>query len=426
MKNILQLLLLAAAIGINAEAFQANAQVPSHLSLDSCLTMAKRNFPLIQQIGLIQQSKDYSIDNANKAYLPQVNISGSATYQSDVTKVPISIPSMSIPSLSKDQYKVYAELSQGLTDLLLVNDQHKLVEANSQVESQKIEVELYKLRERVSQLFFGSLLVDAQLEQTKLTATDIEHAIQQVESAVKNGTSTKSNLSKLQAELLKVDQRKTEQIALKKAYINMLSYFIGQKLTDDVKLTTPIVQSSSVEINRPELELFKLQENAIDVQNKLLYNKNLPRFSAFLQGGAGRPGLNMLNPDMQGYYMAGLRLNWNLSSFYTYKNDRKNIAVNKLLVEKQKETFLFNTNLTLLQQKEESNKFQKLIETDNQIVELRETVKKSMFAQLKNGIASTYDYMTALTEEDQARQNRVLHQIQLQLSQYNQNITLGN
>ncbi|MGN0020125.1 MAG: TolC family protein [Sphingobacterium hotanense] len=402
------------------------AQELHRLQLDSCVEMAKRNFPLIKQLGLLQQSKDFSIDNANKAYLPQVSINGSATYQSDVTKVPIAIPSMSIPSLSKDQYKAYAEVNQALTDMFLVKDQHKLIEANNKVESQKIEVELYKLRERITQLFFGSLLVDAQIKQTSLMKTDIENGIQQVESAVRNGISTRSNLSKLQAELLKAEQRETEQRAAKKAFIQMLSYFIGKSLSADVQLIAPSGSVKDSVINRPELSLFQDQEDAIAIQNQLLYNRNLPRFSAFVQGGVGRPGLNMLNPDMQGYYLAGLRLNWNLSSLYTYKNDKKNIDISRQLLEKQKETFLFNVDLTLLQQKEETNKYQKLIDTDNEIVQLRELVKKATAAQLKNGVASFYDYMTAVTEEDQARQNMVLHQIQLQLSQYNQKITTGN
>ncbi len=426
MNRIIALRSLSIAAMLSFVSSTVPAQEIRRLQIDSCFEMAKRNFPLINQLGLLQQSKDFSIDNANKAYLPQVSINGSATYQSDVTKVPIAIPSMSIPSLSKDQYKAYAEVNQALTDMFLIKDQHRLIEANNKVESQKIEVELYKLRDRITQLFFGILLVDAQIKQTNLIKSDIENGIQQIESAVRNGTSTRSNLSKLQAELLKVQQRETEQQAAKNAYIQMLAYFIGKPLSEDVELIASSGTVNDNAINRPELSLFQDQDDAIAIQNQLLYNRNLPRFSAFVQGGVGRPGLNMLNPDMQGYYIAGLRLNWNLSSLYTYKNDKKNIDISRQLLEKQKETFLFNVDLTLLQQKEETNKYQKLIDTDNEIVQLRELVKKATAAQLKNGVASTYDYMTAVTEEDQARQNMVLHQIQLQLSQYNQKITTGN
>ncbi len=426
MNRIIALRSLSIAAMLSFVSSTVLAQEIRRLQIDSCFEMAKRNFPLINQLGLLQQSKDFSIDNANKAYLPQVSINGSATYQSDVTKLPIAIPSMSIPSLSKDQYKAYAEVNQALTDMFLIKDQHRLIEANNKVESQKIEVELYKLRDQITQLFFGILLVDAQIKQTNLMKSDIENGIQQIESAVRNGTSTRSNLSKLQAELLKVQQRETEQRAAKKAYLQMLAYFIGKPLSADVELIAPSGSIEDNAINRPELSLFQNQEDAIAIQNQLLYNRSLPRFSAFVQGGVGRPGLNMLNPDMQGFYIAGLRLNWNLSSLYTYKNNKKNIDISRQLLEKQRETFLFNVDLTLLQQKAETNKYQKLIDTDNEIVQLRELVKKATAAQLKNGVASTYDYMTAVTEEDQARQNMVLHQIQLQLSQYNQKITIGN
>jgi len=426
MNRIIALRSLSIAAMLSFVSSTVLAQEIRRLQIDSCFEMAKRNFPLINQLGLLQQSKDFSIDNANKAYLPQVSINGSATYQSDVTKLPIAIPSMSIPSLSKDQYKAYAEVNQALTDMFLIKDQHRLIEANNKVESQKIEVELYKLRDQITQLFFGILLVDAQIKQTNLMKSDIENGIQQIESAVRNGTSTRSNLSKLQAELLKVQQRETEQRAAKKAYLQMLAYFIGKPLSADVELIAPSGSIEDNAINRPELSLFQNQEDAIAIQNQLLYNRSLPRFSAFVQGGVGRPGLNMLNPDMQGFYIAGLRLNWNLSSLYTYKNNKKNIDISRQLLEKQRETFLFNVDLTLLQQKAETNKYQKLIDTDNEIVQLRELVKKATAAQLKNGVASTYDYVTAVTEEDQARQNMVLHQIQLQLSQYNQKITIGN
>jgi len=426
MNRIIALRSLSIAALLSFVSSTVLAQEIRRLQIDSCFEMAKRNFPLINQLGLLQQSKDFSIDNANKAYLPQVSINGSATYQSDVTKVPIAIPSMSIPSLSKDQYKAYAEVNQALTDMFLIKDQHRLIEANNKVESQKIEVELYKLRDRITQLFFGILLVDAQIKQTNLIKSDIANGIQQIESAVRNGTSTRSNLSKLQAELLKVQQRETEQRAAKNAYLQMLAYFIGKPLFEDVELIASSGTVNDNAMNRPELSLFQDQDDAIAIQNQLLYNRNLPRFSAFVQGGVGRPGLNMLNPDMQGFYIAGLRLNWNLSSLYNYKNDKKNIDISRQLLEKQKEIFLFNVDITLLQQKEETNKYQKLIDTDNEIVQLRELVKKATAAQLKNGVASTYDYMTAVTEEDQARQNMVLHQIQLQLSQYNQKITTGN
>jgi outer membrane protein TolC len=64
------------------------AQQSNSLTLDNCLEMAKQNYPLIKQYTLIEKTKEYSIANAQKGYLPQFNVAGQATYQSAVTAVP--------------------------------------------------------------------------------------------------------------------------------------------------------------------------------------------------------------------------------------------------------------------------------------------------------------------------------------------------
>src|SRR5690606_15311348 len=144
----------------------------------------------------------------------------------------------------------------------------------------------------------------------------------------------------------------------------------------------------------------------------VLQNKNKPRFHAFIQGGIGQPALNMLNPDMRGFYLTGIRLNWNLAPLYTYKNEKKLLALNKGLIAQQQETFIFNNDLSLMQQQEDARKYQHLLSIDAEIINLRESVKKASAAQLRNGIISSYDYMTAVSEEDQARQNLIVHKIQ--------------
>ncbi|KAF0143098.1 MAG: hypothetical protein FD122_56 [Stygiobacter sp.] len=42
----------------------------------------------------------------------QITISGQRTYQSDVTSLPIAQPGMKIESLTQDQYKAIADISQ--------------------------------------------------------------------------------------------------------------------------------------------------------------------------------------------------------------------------------------------------------------------------------------------------------------------------
>jgi hypothetical protein len=120
-----------------------NAQT---LKIDDCYRLAKENFPLVKQYELIEKTKEFSIENAQKAYLPQFGIYGQATYQSEVTSIPLNFDAMkpilgnnvpTIPEMNKDQYKLYGDISYSLTDLATTKNQKDLVKANAEVEKQK-------------------------------------------------------------------------------------------------------------------------------------------------------------------------------------------------------------------------------------------------------------------------------------------------
>ncbi|PJJ76176.1 outer membrane protein TolC [Thermoflavifilum aggregans] len=404
----------------------ALAQQYDTLNLDECLEMAKRNYPLIKQYALIEKTKEYSIANAQKGYLPQFNIAGQATYQSDVTKIPISLPGIDIPIISRDQYKIYGEVSQSITDLFTVKDQKEYINTNSEIETQKTEIELYKLRERINNLYFGILIINAQIQQIEILKKDIQNGIEQTNIAISNGVALKSAADNLKAELLKANQQTIELKYTRKSYADMLSLYIGKQIDENTVLEMPMKKILSTTINRPELKQFDLQKKSFDIQNKLINDKNLPRLSVFFQVGLGRPGLNMLNNNFKGYYIGGLRLNWNFTSLYTLKNEREILALNQSAIDVQRETLLFNTNLTLKQQYADITKMEELIETDKSIVELREKIKNTILNQLTNGTATTNDYIISVNAVEQAKLNLVLHEIQLLMTEYNIQTTTGN
>ncbi|MCB0697918.1 MAG: TolC family protein [Chitinophagaceae bacterium] len=424
MKNLLKNCLLFIAL---FAFYGASAEQGEQLTLQSCYSKAETNYPLVKQFDLIEHSRAYSVANVNKGYLPMFNVAGQATYQSEVTNLPISIPNANIPTLSKDQYKVYGEVVQPLTDLFTVKKQKDLVDANSLIEKQKAEVELYKLKDRVNNLYFGVLLLDAQIAQTKLLKKDIESGLAKTNTAIANGTALKSNANNLKAEMLKVDQHIIELKANRKAFLKMLSLFINEPINDDVVLQVPESSLPTKDvINRPELRLFDLQKEAFNVQDRLITSKTLPRFSLFFQGGVGRPALNFLSNDFNTYYIGGLRLNWNLSSLYTSGKEKKILGLNRNALDVQKEVFVFNTNLVLEQQSSQVQKVQSLINTDNDIIILRADIKNATKNQLEHGTATANDYITAANAEDQARQNLLIHRIQLLMAQYEYQTTSGN
>lgn len=403
----------------------ATAQANS-LSLDTCYALAKQNYPLIKQHELIVKSREYSLQNIAKGYLPQINISGQATYQSDVTKIPIKIPGMDIPELSKDQYKIYAEVNQPVYDGGVIAQQKKIREADAAAEEQSLEVQLYLLKSRVNQLFFGILLIDAQLRQNELTKQDIQSGLNQANAAIANGAALKSSADVLKAELLQAGQHTTELKANRKAYLSMMSLFVNRNIDERTVFIRPPTLVPSSLINRPELLLYEDQNKILDAQNSLLTAKNRPKLSFFAQGGFGKPAFNILSNSFDPYYIGGLRLSIPLSGFYTLKNERGLIQINKKDIAVQKATFLFNTQFSLQQQNAEINKLQEVLKADDEIVPLRVNIKKTALAQLAHGVITAGDYLREVNAEDNARQTRTQHEIQLLLAQYDEQVTTGN
>ena len=406
-------------------ALVSKAQSLKVITLEECYTLSKQNYPLIKQRELILKSKEYSVQNASKGYLPQIAINGQATYQSEVTALPIKLPGVDVPSLSKDQYKIYGEVNQALYDGGMIKQQKRMQEANAVVEEQKLEVELYKLKERVNQLFFGILLIDEQLTLTELIRKDIRSAMDGTEAALANGVAFKTNLDVLKAENLKLDQRSIELKSNRKVYLEMLGLYLNQSLAEETSLVRPSTKVASQTINRAELVVFENQSKNISIQSDILKAKNLPKFNVFLQGGYGRPALNFLSNKFEPYYIGGLRMNWSLTGLYTLKREKAILDINRQNIDLQKELFLFNTNFALKQQSAEVSKLQQLLTSDDEIISLRSGIKQSANAQLQNGVISSTDYLREVNAEDQARGNRVLHEIQLLIAQYAQQNTVG-
>ena len=403
----------------------ASGQTITQLSLSQAYELAQQNYPVIKQRDLVRQTENLTVENLRKGYLPQATVSGQATYQSDVTGIDISLPGFKIQPPSKDQYRALADVNQVLYDGRLIHQQERTARLNADVEEQKVEVELYKLKDRINQIYLGVLFTDARITQANILAQDVQIGIKQVDAQVKNGTALKSNLNVLKAQFLQTDQRVIELTASRKGLIETLGQFINQPLDENTQLEKPTVIVSPAGISRPELKLYDDQSRLIQQQNKMVVAKNLPKTSLFAQGGYGRPGLNLLKNEFAWFYIAGVRLNWPLGGLYTAKKEKQLNTINQKMVEVQKETFLLNTNTQLKQQQSEIEKISKLIETDEGVIELRAQVKQAARAQLENGVITANDYLREVNAEDQARQMLITHEIQLLLAQINYQTTLG-
>jgi outer membrane protein TolC len=406
---------------------QVSAQTVSQLTLSQAYDLAQKNYPVTKQRALVKQTEDITIENLSKSYLPQFTVNGQATYQSDVTGFNIAIGNIHIEAPDKDQYKVVADLNQLIYDGGVIKQQKVATQLNADVQQQEVEVELYQLKDRINQVYLSVLFLDEQIKQADLTKQDILSGIKRVEVQVKNGVALKSGLNELKAQLLQNDQRTIELRASRKGLIQTLALFLNQSLNEEtIIFERPLVNVTlDSSISRPELKLYNNQSNLVLHQDKLITTRSLPKVSLFAQGGYGKPGLDFLRNESAWFYTGGIRFTWPFGGLYTMKKEKQLNEISQEMVNVQKETFVLNTNTTLKKQQSEIEKYLEIEGRDEEIISLREQVKKASLSQLENGVIAADDYLRVVNEEDRARQSLIIHQIQLLQAQINYQTTLG-
>lgn len=389
--------------------------VYAQITLEECQRKAQKNYPLVHQYGLVEKTKEYNLENAAKGYLPQLSLSAKASYQSEVTEIPVKLPGVDIKELSKDQYQVLLELQQKIWDGGAIRMQKKQTMAEAEIEKEKLNVDMYALNSRVNDLYFGILLLDEQLQQNALLYDELERNYHQITAYVENGIANQADLDAVKVEQLNTRQKRVDLVSSRVAYLKMLSLLVGKELSQATTLENPVPQneaSSVSEIRRPELSLFDAQGVGLQIQEKALNVRHLPQFGLFVQGAYGNPGLNMLKNEFSPYYIAGVRLSWNFGSLYTLKNDRRVIENKRRQLDNNRDVFLFNTRLQMTQQDQGIRSLEKQMEDDNEIIRLRTNIRKAAEAKVANGTLTVTEMLRELTNESLARQSKALHEIQ--------------
>ena len=404
----------------------------AQLSIEACYEKARANYPLIKQYGLIEKTKEYNLSNAAKGYLPQVTFSAQATYQSDVTEIPIDLDAIGltgvkIPSVSQDQYKMELALSQTLWDGGAIRSERKALRTQAEVDQRDMDVNMYTINERVNQLYFGVLLADAQLEQNKVLQAELRRSCEQVSSYIKNGIAQQSDLDAIRVDLLKAKQTEAQFEHTKRAYREMLSRLIGEEIGEETRLVKPeAVRPLTKENNRPELGLYQAQIQNLEAQDSRITAGIMPKLGLFVTGGYGKPGLDMFEDKFKAYYLAGVKLSWNLGSLYTRKNDRRKIQTGIRSIETQRETFLFNTSLDVAQRNATIDKYIDQLKYDDEIIALRGSVKRASEAKMANGTLSGTDLTRDIHAEQSAIQDKILHEMELLQAIYNLKYVTNN
>jgi outer membrane protein TolC len=404
-------------------------------SLEECRHLAREHYPEIRQYDLIAQTEQYNLSNAARAWIPQVTLSGQATYQSATPTYPeafntiLQANGVEMAGVSKDQYKVAVDVSQHIWDGGKSKADKAIAEAEAEEQRSRVDVSLYDLQSRVDNLYFGILLLDERKAQTEALIEVLASNLARLQTYYKNGVAMQADVDAVEAELLTARQSLGQVESSRASYRRMLEIFIGQPLAAD-NLERPAMQLLQSRTSaRPELALFEAQESKLEAQRKAINASLMPRFSAFAQGYYGYPGLDMFKSMVSSAWtpnaIIGVRMSWNIGALYTKKNNLEKLNAAEKQIAVQRDVFLFNTQMQITQDDGEIARLRQAIADDSRIVELRRRVRMAAESQLENGVIDATDLLRKITDETSASLARSTHEIELLQATYRLKTTLN-
>lgn len=387
------------------------------LSLNEARSMARDNYPAIRQYRMIEQSRDFTLDNVMKVWLPQVSISAGAYGFTDILK---SDKKMEQAGMDMNNFMANASvmIKQSVYDGGQIAARKKVVWAESQVQKQQLDVSMYAINEQIDQLFFGILLLDEQLKQNALLKKDLATSEQTIRSMMIGGIANQTDLDAILVERLKAEQQNESLLASRQSYLRMLGVFVGKDLAAAAEtLEKPAQGYVRANVNRPELKYYASQNLLLDAQRKQLNTQLRPTVGIFGMGMVHSKMSDMLNNGMM---MAGVSVSWNIGALYTRKNDIRKIEVQRQINDSQREVFLFNNRL----QNEEADgaiaSLKRQIEKDEEIVRLRENIRGKSDRKVELGTKSVNELVSDINAVSLARAQKAMHEIQLLKEIYRQ------
>ena len=395
-------------------------------SLEECRQAAEHNYPIIRQYDLIARTTELTVRNIQKAWFPQISVTAQGSYQNKVTAWPENLQGLfaqmglQLQGLSRDQYKVGIDVRQTLFDGGAIGSRREIARGEGAVQAAQTEVDLYKIGQRVHEMYFALLLLD---EQLRLNA-DINALLRsneaQLAAMLKSGTASAGDFENVKAERLSAEQQQTELLSQRQTLQRLLSLFCGIPVDSIRRPAVPNLPSG--ENKRPELRLFDCRLQLTDAQEKALDAQLLPQLGLFAQGYYGNPGLNLFEDMMKRRWswngIAGLKLTWNLSALYTHRNEKSKLRVQRELIENARQQFLFNNRLDETQQSENVRRFRAIAQHDGEIIALRTAVRKAAESKLAHGIIDVNGLLREINKENAAKTQQAIHEIDMLKAMY--------
>ena len=396
-------------------------------TLEECQLAAEKNYPMIKQYNLISQTTQLTVKNIQKGWLPQIAIAAQATYQSDVTSWSESMKAtfqqlgVNMKGLSKDQYKIGIDLQQTIYDGGTISSLRSIARQEEKVQKAQVETNLYQVRKRVNEMYFSLLLLNEQIKLNDDVKALLLSSEKKLASMLKGGTIATSDFENIRAERLSVEQQNESLKSQRQMLQQLLSTFCGIKVSNVQK---PAPFDTTISTNkRPEMLLFDNQLQLSSIKEKALKSQVRPKLGIFAQGFYGYPGLNMFEDMMNRKWslngMVGVKLSWNVGALYSLKNDKAKLRLQREMTENAREIFLFNNQLEEIQQNENIKRYHTMKQTDDEIIMLRTNIRKAAESKLSHGIIDVNNLLREINNENAAKIQQTIHDIEMLKEMYN-------
>ena len=396
-------------------------------TLEECQLAAEKNYPMIKQYDLISQTTQLTVRNIQKGWLPQIAIAAQATYQSDVTSWPESMKGtfqqlgVNMKGLSKDQYKIGIDLQQTIYDGGTISSLRSIARQEEKVQKAQVETNLYQVRKRVNEMYFSLLLLNEQIKLNDDVKALLLSSEKKLASMLKGGTIATSDFENIRAERLSVEQQNESLKSQQQMLQHLLNTFCGIKVSNVQK---PAPLKTTISMNkRPEMQLFDNQLKLSSIKEKALSSQVRPKLGIFAQGFYGYPGLNMFEDMINRKWslngMVGVKLSWNIGALYSLKNDKAKLRMQREMTENAREIFLFNNQLEEIQQNENIKRYHTMKRTDDEIIMLRTNIRKAAESKLSHGIIDIHNLLREINNENAAKIQQTIHDIEMLKEMYN-------
>ncbi len=400
-----------------AFAAASHAQVPDTVSLFRCHRMAMETHPYQGQKELYERSRDLKVKNHTVNWLPSLELNGKYTWQNEVVQIPFAelVPGFDKPSMPHYNYKLTLDVQQTLYDGGISRKGKELEESVFEVNRQKVEVSLNRLKEQVNRTYFYILVLQQKERIMQLKQNELLERLSMMESHLRNETVLESDLNVIRAEILKVGQQLAEISIGKETALAALKELTSMDISEETVLEMPTSEmQTGTRPFLPEHVLYELQIRNLDAGMRLAERQRYPRAFVFGQLGYGNPALDFFRDEFRAYYIVGAGLQWRFWDWNRTRREKEVLAVQQDIIRTQQEAFDKTLCILLEELAADIVKYEDAVARDKEILRLRRDITIAAISKLENGVITPTEYVTELNAEIQARIQLDLHRIQLE------------